>query len=73
MIAELQKLIRTSGVSQRIIAQRADLPERTLARFMHGQTDLKLSTVQKIANALGHRVVLSNENLDSRTEPPNED
>jgi hypothetical protein len=73
MIAQLQKLIRSSGVSQRIIAQRADVPERTLTRFMHRQTDLKLSTIPKIAHAVGHQMVLINENRFSRTESSNED
>jgi transcriptional regulator with XRE-family HTH domain len=58
MIADLQELVRQSGLSQRVIAQRADLPEKTLGRILHRQQDLKWTTLEKLARALGHEVVL---------------
>ena len=73
MIAELQRLVQRSGLSQRVIAQRADLPERTLTRILRGHTDPKLATLQKIAGVLGRAVVLSMDTQESRPESSTKD
>jgi hypothetical protein len=57
--AELERAIRASGQPLRVVAARADVPERTLSRIIHHQVDPKLSTLQKIAEVLGCELVLN--------------
>jgi transcriptional regulator with XRE-family HTH domain len=52
------------GLSQRELAERADVGQVLIARLELGQTDPRLSTVEKLAEALGIDVA------DLLTGPP---
>ena len=58
MIAELERAIRASGHPLRVIAARADIPERTVSRIIHRQIDPKLATLISIARAIGYNITL---------------
>ncbi len=63
-IAEAVKHWRgVRGLSQRELAERADVGQVLIARLELGQTDPRLSTLEKLAEALGIRLV------DFFTEP----
>jgi transcriptional regulator with XRE-family HTH domain len=57
-IAEAVKHWRAvRGLSQRELAERADVGQVLIARLELGQTDPRLSTLEKLAEALGIRMV----------------
>jgi DNA-binding phage protein len=58
LIAELENAVRASGQPLRVVAARANLPERTLSRVIRRQVDPKLSTLIAIAAAIGYEVTL---------------
>lgn len=63
-IAETVKAWRRArGLSQRALAERAGMPYPMIARLELGQTDPRLSTVERLAETLGIRLV------DLFTEP----
>jgi DNA-binding phage protein len=66
LIAELERAIRASGQPLRVVAARADLPERTLSRIIRRQVDPKLYTLQKIAEVLGCELVLVSVHREDR-------
>ena len=41
------------GLLQRELAERAGLPVRTIGRIERGEVDVRIGTLQKIADALG--------------------
>ncbi len=52
-IGQLIKLIRTQlGMSQKVLAVRARIPQSTVSRVENGQKDINLSTLQKLLDAL---------------------
>jgi DNA-binding phage protein len=59
LIAELERAIRASGQPLRVVAARADVPERTLSRIIHRQVDPKFSTLVAIAGAVGLELTLT--------------
>lgn len=59
MIAELEQAIRASGHPLRVVAARADVPERTITRMILHQVDPKLSTLVAITAALGFELTLT--------------
>jgi hypothetical protein len=58
LIAELERAIRASGQPLRVVAARADVPERTLSRIIHRQVVPKLRTLISIAAATGYEITL---------------
>jgi len=54
MVGERVREIREQkGWLQRELAAAASLPERTVGRIERGEVDVRLSTLNKIAHALG--------------------
>jgi len=72
MITELEQAIRKSGQSLRVVAARADVPERTVTRIIHRQVDPKLGTLMSIAAAIGYDIALVKKEGQKREaeEPP---
>ncbi len=58
MIAELERAVRASGQPLRVVAARADLPERTISRIIRRRVDPKLGTLISIASAIGYEIKL---------------
>jgi DNA-binding phage protein len=58
LIAELERAIRASGQPLRVVAAKADIPERTVTRIIHRQVDPKLGTLISIARAIGYDIAL---------------
>lgn len=55
----LEKLVRESGKSHRVIAAAADCTEATLNRILRGRVQTcKLATLEAIAGSLGYEVKL---------------
>ena len=50
MADQLKKAIQTSGKTVNAIAVEAGIPQPVLHRFVKGERDLTLSTVQKLAD-----------------------
>ncbi|NGX59418.1 MAG: Antitoxin HipB [Chlamydiae bacterium] len=58
-IGDMIKLIRTQlGMSQKILAKRASVPQSTISRIEKGKTDANLSTLHKILHALSCHLVI---------------
>ncbi len=58
-IGALIKLIRTQlGMSQRILAKRANVPQSTVSRIEQGQRDANLSSLNKILDALACDLII---------------
>lgn len=53
MTATLRRAIRDSGETPYRIAKDAGVDQSVLSKFIHGERDLKLSTVEKLAGYLG--------------------
>ena len=49
--------IHRCGLTRAEIARRSGLSEGALSRFVHGQRDFKLSTIDKLADVVGLRIV----------------
>jgi transcriptional regulator with XRE-family HTH domain len=59
-IGSLVKAIRKQlGMSQKVLARRAGMPQSTISRIENGQRDLALSTLNKILCALSCDLVIS--------------
>lgn len=59
-IGILVRSIRTQlGMSQKVLARRAGMPQSTISRIENGQSDLVLSTLNKIFCALSCDLVIS--------------
>lgn len=50
---QLRTAIQESGRSQVELAQAAGISQGQLSRFMNGQRDLRLSSVERLASELG--------------------
>jgi plasmid maintenance system antidote protein VapI len=53
MADQLKKAIRKSGKTVNAIAVEAGVPQPVLYRFVRGERDLTLTTVQKLADHFG--------------------
>jgi plasmid maintenance system antidote protein VapI len=53
MAEQLKKAIRDSGKTVNAVAVEAGVPQPVLHRFMKGERDLTLTTVQKLADYFG--------------------
>jgi transcriptional regulator with XRE-family HTH domain len=59
MRTDLERLVRESGKSHRVIAAAANCTEATLNRILRGRVrTYKLDTLEAIAAALGYKVKL---------------
>lgn len=59
-IGNLIKIIRLQlGMSQKILAKRAGIPQSTISRVEQGQRDVNLSTLQKILSAISCDLVIA--------------
>lgn len=59
-IGALIKLIRLQlGMSQKIVAKRAKVPQSTVSRIEQGKNDITLSTLNKILNALSSDLIIA--------------
>lgn len=50
---KIRSLRQKKGMLQRELAQKAGVPVRTIGRIERGEVDVRLSTLAKIATALG--------------------
>ncbi len=66
---QLRLAIEQSGKSRYRIAQESGVAEAVLSRFMSGERDLKLSTANKLCEAMGLRVVLEPEEKQRPKKP----
>jgi transcriptional regulator with XRE-family HTH domain len=55
--ARIREVIRSRGLTPYGVAKLADIDPGTFARFVSGERDLRLATVDRIAAALGLRLV----------------
>jgi transcriptional regulator with XRE-family HTH domain len=55
--ARLREVIRSRGLTPYGVAKLADIDPGTFARFVSGERDLRLATVDRIAAVLGLRLV----------------
>ena len=53
---KIRALREKASLLQRELAQKAGVPVRTIGRIERGEVDVRLGTLQKIANALGVKV-----------------
>jgi transcriptional regulator with XRE-family HTH domain len=58
MLAELVARRRAVGLSQSDVADRMGTSQPAIARLEAGEVDVRMSTVQRYAAALGHRMEL---------------
>jgi len=58
VIKELAAARREQGLSQTVVAARMDTSQSVVARLESGTVDLRLSTLEKYAAAVGRRVDL---------------
>lgn len=55
---QIRELRTTSGLTQRVVAQRAGMPQSVIARVEGGEHGLSLETLSKIATVFGKKVQL---------------
>jgi predicted transcriptional regulator len=67
LLAELVARRRAAGLSQSQIAERMGTSQPAVARLEAGEVDARMSTVERYAAALGHRMELL---LRPTGEPP---
>jgi predicted transcriptional regulator len=58
LVAELVARRRAAGLSQSQVAERMGTSQPAVARLEAGEVDARMSTVQRYAAALGHRMEL---------------
>jgi predicted transcriptional regulator len=58
LLAELVAYRRAAGLSQSQVAERMGTSQPAVARLEAGEVDARMSTVQRYAAALGHRMEL---------------
>ncbi|MFI7700137.1 helix-turn-helix domain-containing protein [Nonomuraea sp. NPDC049480] len=56
MIAELSERRRASGLSQTDVAARMGTSQSAVARLEAGDADVRASTLERYAAAIGHRI-----------------
>ncbi|MCY2953422.1 MAG: hypothetical protein NTU53_15805 [Planctomycetota bacterium] len=54
---QLREAINASGKSRYRICKEIELGESTMSHFMHGQCGLQLSTIDRLGELLGLRIV----------------
>jgi transcriptional regulator with XRE-family HTH domain len=65
-IGSLIKMIRTQlGLSQRILAKRAQVPQSTISRIEQGKAEINISKLNKILHATSCKLVIAPLLLDS--------
>lgn len=68
MAAQLKKAIQDSGKTVNAVAVESGIPQPVLHRFVSGERDLTLTTVQKLADYFG--LELSRKNSPSQLTDP---
>ncbi len=66
VLAQLRRAIERSPLSQAEIARAADLKESVVSRFRRG-SELTVVNAQRIAKAIGHRLVLQRVKVKKKT------
>ena len=61
IIEQLKTIMRYKGISQVMLAERTGLTETTISRYMNGTREPSLSNLEKMAKAVGCKVVLIDE------------
>ena len=56
---QIRRAIRTSGMTQYALAKRSDLTRGGISRFMAGDRDMNLRTLDKLAPVLNVRIVIA--------------
>ncbi len=58
IVGELIFAFRQSGMTQMELARRSGVPQGNISILLHGKTDIRLSTAQKLAQALEAEIYL---------------
>ncbi|GJM06480.1 MAG: transcriptional regulator [marine bacterium B5-7] len=58
LIQQLQQLRKQQGISQQSLSQRLRIPQSHISKIESAKTDVRLSTLQEFAHAMGYEVML---------------